>query len=144
MSDKQCTKYKFARLWVNKSDVIVIVKKQRGLIIYMSKEYDNYYNLMERIEDSFPEIDSDICTDLRDNDREYANMWQEIIKMQKAFPVTAKIFDGGDIVSLSAEECKALVRYIGLKHSMENLERRQIYFCGHTDNYAYLKKIGAI
>jgi hypothetical protein len=37
-----------------------------------------------------------------------------------------------------------LVRYIGLQKDMEETERRHIYFRGHTDNFAYLKKIGAI
>jgi len=47
-------------------------------------------------------------------------------------------------ISLTAEEHKALVRYLEIKTEMEDIERKQIYFRGHTDNFAYLKKIGAI
>ena len=110
----------------------------------MSIEQDSYYNLVERVEDAFTEIDSDICADLRDNDGEYAELWREAIKVQDAFPVIREITDSEGAVSLTAEEHAALVRYLGLKHDMENIERKQIYFRGHTDNYAYLKRIGAV
>lgn len=110
----------------------------------MSEIPDDYYNLAERIEDVFEEIDSDTCADLREADSEYKEMWDEVIKLQKDFPVIPKITEGDGAVSLSAEEHKALVRYLGLKNEMENIERKQIYFRGHTDNFTYLKKIGAV
>ena len=68
-------------------------------------------------------------------------MWRETIKLQELFPVIAKVVEGDGAVSLSAEEHKALSRYLDLKNEMENMERKQIYFRGHTDNYAYLKQI---
>jgi len=101
-------------------------------------------NLAECLENSFSEIDSDICAYLRDSDDEYAAMWYEMIGLQRAFPIIPQMMEGDCAVSLSAEEGEALVRYLGLKHSMENIERKKLYFQGHTDNYAYLKKIGAI
>ena len=54
------------------------------------------------------------------------------------------MIEGNGAINLSAEEHKALARYLYLKIQMENVERKQIYFRGHTDNFAYLKKIGAI
>lgn len=105
---------------------------------------DDYYNLAERIEDAFDKIDSDTCVDLRETDSEYTKKWNEIIKLQKDFPVIPKITGGDGAASLSAEEHGALVRYLYLKNAMENIERKQIYFRGHTDNFACLKKIGAI
>lgn len=105
---------------------------------------DDYYNLAERIEDIFDEIDSDTCVDLRDIDSEYTKKWDETIRLKKDFPVIPQITERDGAVSLSAEEHKALVRYLGLKNEMENMERKQIYFRGHTDNFAYLKRIGAI
>ena len=43
-----------------------------------------------------------------------------------------------------AEEHEAYLAYIGLMRQMEDMERLQIYFRGHTDAVAYLKKIKAI
>ncbi len=34
--------------------------------------------------------------------------------------------------------------YMDLGERLEDMERQQIYFRGHTDAVAYLKKIGAI
>ena len=111
----------------------------------MSENQDNHYNLMKRIEDAFPEIDNEICLDLRENNGEYARLKDEIIKLQEDFRNIRHITDGnGGEVSLSAEEHEALVRFLDLKHEMEDMERKQIYFRGHTDNYHYLKRIGVL
>ena len=110
----------------------------------MSAEHDAYYNLAERIDEAFSEIDSDVCTDLRVNDSEYIEMWQEAGKLQKDFPVIKNITEGKGPISLSPEEHEAMARFLMLKNDMENIERKQIYFRGHTDSFAYLKKIGVI
>ena len=36
--------------------------------------HDDYYNLAERINDAFTEIDSDACADLRYSDSEYTEI----------------------------------------------------------------------
>jgi len=100
--------------------------------------------LVQRIEDAFPEIDSDISTDLFKTDNEYAALRQEADRLQQAHPVIERALEGEGEISLTAEEHAALVQYIGLQKDMEENERRHIYFRGHTDNFAYLKKIGAI
>jgi hypothetical protein len=110
----------------------------------MSAEHDAYYNLAERIDEAFTEIDSDICTDLREKDSEYIEMWQEASDLQKKFPVIPIITEGKGPISLSTEEHEALVRFLMLKNDMEDIERKQIYFRGHTDNYHYLKRIGVL
>lgn len=110
----------------------------------MDAEHDNFRNLAERIENAFIEIDSEICTDLRESDGGYIKMWREALDLQEKFPVISAVTEGGGELRLSAEEHKALARYLSLKHSMENVERKQIYFRGHTDNFAYMKKIGAV
>ncbi|MCL2153876.1 MAG: hypothetical protein FWH57_13180 [Oscillospiraceae bacterium] len=110
----------------------------------MSIEHDACCNLAERLDDVFEEIDSDTCTDLRKNDGEYAEMWHEAIRLKQEFSVIEEVTEGSGALSLSAEEHNALIRYLALSNSMENAERKQIYFRGHMDCYAYLKKIGAI
>ena len=47
---------------------------------------DTYFDLPSRLEDSFPEIDSDIVTDLRKNNEEYAEIQQQISELKKQFP----------------------------------------------------------
>jgi hypothetical protein len=106
----------------------------------MSMEQDSYYNLAERIEDAYPEIDSDITTDLLENNAEYAAMRRETSQMQKEYPVIVKLLEGEGAISLTAAEHEALVRYLDLERQTEDIERKQIYFRGHTDNFAYLKK----
>jgi uncharacterized protein YfbU (UPF0304 family) len=110
----------------------------------MSENREDYYNLVNRIEDAFSEIDSDISTELFHTDTEYAAMRQEADKLQQAHPVIERTLEGVGVISLSEEEHAAFVRYIGLKVQIEEAERRQIYFRGHTDSFAYLKKIGVI
>ena len=110
----------------------------------MSAEQDSYYNLVERIDEAFTEIDSDVCTDLRDNDDEYIEMWREARKLQESFPVIQQITEGKGPISLLAEEHEALTRFLMLKNDMEDIERKKIYFRGHMDCFAYLKKISAI
>jgi len=110
----------------------------------MSIEHGAYCNLADRLDDVFEEIDSDACTDLRNNDSEYAEMWREAIGLKQEFSVIEEVTEGSGAVSLSAEEHEALTRYLALMNSMENIERKLIYFSGHMDCYAYLKKIGAI
>ena len=84
-----------------------------------SLEKTDFYDLVERIKDNFMEIDSDIMVDLKKQDEEYANMCQEMGEMESRYPFI-------------------------LMFEKETIERCQIYFRGHTDGYAYLKKIGAI
>ena len=110
----------------------------------MSAEHDAFYNLAQRIEDAYPEIDSDIITNLNKTDSEYASIRRDAAQIQQDYPVIEKILEGSGPVSLTADEHEALVRYLDLERHIEDAERRQIYFRGHTDNFAYLKRIGAL
>ena len=122
---------------------VSVTENAKGDWLFMGKEYGAYFNLAERIEDAFPETDSNICADLRLNDSRYTEMWQESIRLKECFPVITQIVegDGENAVSLSAEEHKALVQYLDLRFEMEDMERKCIYFRGHTDCYAYLEQI---
>ena len=113
---------------------------------YMSGEHDVYYNLAQRIDNDFGEIDNDTCVDLRKSDGEYIEMWREVCSLQSEYPIIEQITEGAGegAISLSVEERGALARYLMLKHDMENVERKAIYLRGHRDNYHFLKKVGAI
>ena len=52
--------------------------------------------------------------------------------------------EGSGEIRMTAEEHRAYVDYLNLVRQMEDMERQHIYFRGHTDTVAYLKKIKAI
>ena len=52
--------------------------------------------------------------------------------------------EGSGEIRMTAEEHRAYVDYLNLVRQMEDMERQHIYFCGHTDAVAYLKKIKAL
>jgi hypothetical protein len=101
-------------------------------------------DLVARIGDTFPEIDGGVAVGLRKTDKNYAALWRETLKLQEDYPAIVKAFEGRGGVSLNADERHALLRYLDLKRMMEDAERLHIYFRGHTDGFAYLKRIGAI
>jgi hypothetical protein len=110
----------------------------------MDANHEFYQSLPDRIKDSFPEIDSDIATDLRKRDEDYLALFRESDRLQREFPIIMSVLEGEGEISLTAEEHAALVRYLAVQQEMEDAERRHIYFRGHTDSFAYLKEIGAI
>jgi hypothetical protein len=103
-----------------------------------------YQSLPERIKDSFSEIDSEITAELRKRDEGYLALFRESDSLQTEYPVIMGVLEGEGEISLTAAEHAALVRYLAVKQEMEDMERRHIYFRGHTDSFAYLKEIGAV
>ena len=83
---------------------------------------DTYFDLPSRIEDAFPEIESDITMDLMETNEEYAALNDEISDWKKKHPFIDKV----------------------MKFRAEDMERLHLYFRGHTDAVAYLKKIKAL
>ena len=106
----------------------------------MGAEYDMYYNLAERIDGAFIEIDTDVCSYLRKNDGKYMEMHREAMKLQDDFPVIPQITEGDGDVSLSATECKALARYFKLKMEMENMERKPSIFAATLTTTIFSKR----
>jgi hypothetical protein len=107
-----------------------------------AKDYQR--DLIARICDTFPEIDGGIAVGLRKTDENYAALWRETLKLQEDCPAIVKVLEGSGGASLSADEHRTFLRYLGLKRRMEDAERLHIYFRGHMDGFAYLKRIGAI
>ena len=70
---------------------------------------DTYFDLPSRLEDSFPEIDSDIVTDLRKTSEEYAEIQQQISDLKKRFPCIMKVMEDKGEIHLTAEEHAAFV-----------------------------------
>lgn len=105
---------------------------------------DSYFDLPSRIEDYFAEIDSDIVMDLLNADEDYAALSGRMDKLKTQYPVIDKMNEGNGEIRITADEHRAYVAYLSLVRQMEDMERQHIYFRGHTDAVAYLKKIKAI
>lgn len=105
---------------------------------------DTYFDLPSRLEDSFPEIDSDIVTDLRKTSEEYDEIQHQISDLKKRFPCIMKVMEDKGEIHLTTEEHAAFVQCLRLLRKLDDMERLQLYFRGHTDAVAYLKKIKAI
>ena len=104
----------------------------------------DFCDLVERIKDSFMEIDSDIMVDLKKQDIEYADMCQKLGEMETRYPFILEVTEGSGAISLTAEEHEIVRKYMSRMFEKETIERCQIYFRGHTDGYVYLKKIGVV
>lgn len=105
---------------------------------------NSYYDLAQRIEDNFAEIENDITVDFRENDDEYAALYQKISALKNEHPVISKIMEGDGELTLSTEEHKSVCEYFRLQFRLESMERQQLYFRGHTDCISYLKKVGVL
>ena len=105
---------------------------------------DKFFNLAERLEEQFQDIDGDACEVLGKQDDEYASVVRRINQISKDYPIIDKVTDGEGEISLTAEEHAAFVQYFELWAERDCLERKHLYFCGHTDCLAYLQKIDAI
>ena len=104
----------------------------------------SYLDLPERIKKSFIDIDSDIVTDLRASDAEYAELFKQVSKLKQSHPFIDQVLEGDGDISMTAEEHAAFVKCMSITKRMEDMERQHIYFRGHTDAFAYLKTIRAI
>jgi len=110
----------------------------------MCSEKEPFCDLAQRITDSFPEIENDIVTDLFHTDEKYAALRKEADEMQRTHPFIMEVLEGSKEISLSTEEHGVLAQFLSLSSRIEDIERQQIYFRGHMDSFAYLKRIGAI
>ena len=104
---------------------------------------NSYFDLADRISDSFAEIENDITVDLRKSNEEYYSLYQSIADLKAKNPFIQKVIEGAGGFTLSAEEHEVLANYFRLQFRLESMEREHIYFRGHTDCISYLKKVGA-
>ena len=68
----------------------------------------------------------------------------DISDLKKRFPCIMKVMEDKGEIHLTAEEHAAFVQCLRLSRKLDDMERLQLYFRGHTDAVAYLKRIKAI
>ena len=103
-----------------------------------------YFDLPSRLERDFAESDSKIVMNLYDTNNEYAQLQQQISDLTKKYPFIENVIEGEGEIHISNDEHEVLVQYFKLNRKLSDMERLHIYFCGHTDAVAYLKKSKAI
>ena len=103
-----------------------------------------FQSLSERIMALFPEIDSDTVIDLLHSNDEYQQLHQRKKELMEQCPFISAVMEGDGPISLDEKEHESLTDYLNVVTRMENIERMQLYFRGHTDGFSYLQKIGAI
>ena len=101
-------------------------------------------NLAERMEELFSEINNDIAVNLRHSNEEYSKLYHRRIEILQQYSSVLIAVDGDGGVTLNQEEHKALIEYLRVVEKVDCMERIQIYFQGHADCIAYLKRIGAL
>ena len=105
---------------------------------------ETYLDLPSRLEDAFPEIDNDIMLELRNENEEYAELLQKISDLKQKAPFLTDLLESSGEIRLTAKEHAAFTQYLHLVRQRDDMERQQIYFRGHTDAVAHLKKIKMI
>lgn len=103
-----------------------------------------FSGLVAHIEEDFQEMDSEITTALKETDEEYVALCKHQSELEQRFPFIESALEGKGALNLSAEEHTGLVEYLSVTNEMENRERLNLYYAGHRDCFAYLKKIGVI
>ena len=74
---------------------------------------------------------------------EYTELKAQMEELKRQHPAIGALLEGKGELSFTAEEHEALKEFIRLYMRADNMEREHIYFRGHADGFAYLKKIGA-
>ncbi len=105
---------------------------------------DTYMDMPTRMAESFPEIENDILMDLSSINPEYAELQDQLTQLRAQHPFIPAVLQKAELVQMTAEDHQVLLRYLSLTRQAEDMERLQIYFRGHQDAVAYLKKIKAI
>ncbi len=118
-----------------------IVKENGNGVIPMT---DTYMDMPTRMAESFPEIENDILMDLSSASPEYIELQDQLTQLRTQHPFISAVLQKTEPVQMTAEEHHIFLRYLSLTRQVEDMERLQIYFRGHQDAVAYLKKIKAI
>jgi len=100
--------------------------------------------LFAQLEDMFEEINSNLTVALQGSDEEYAAMQKDRKELAEKFPFIEPMLEDGDGLSLSAEEHAGLQEYLFATIAMEYRERLNLYYAGHRDCLAYLRRISMI
>ena len=102
---------------------------------------NQYTPMIERVSEEYDESDSNMVLELAATDQEYAVLKQQMSELKHRHPFIEKLLEGDGEIQINAQEHEILNRYFRLYLRADNMERKHIYFRGHTDGVSYLKKL---
>ncbi|MEY8378830.1 hypothetical protein AALD22_24330 [Lachnospiraceae bacterium 56-18] len=105
---------------------------------------EQFGNLVKYVEDNFSELENAVLCNLEERDCAYKAVCRQLRHMIEMYPFIAEITEGVGKITISEEEHRVLTDFFKADLEKEELERMQLYFQGHIDGYAYMKKIGMV
>ena len=105
---------------------------------------NDYMDLGHRQEKDFAEMENDVMVDLQESSEGYAALHRQFSQLKAKHPAICELLEGNNEVYLTAEEHAALKQIARLRFRLDDLERRHLYFRGHTDAISYLKLAGVL
>ena len=105
---------------------------------------DLFFDLPQRIEEDYPELENDMLLELRQKDKDYKQVHEQFYTMEEQYPFIMEVLEGKGRITLTEKEHAILLDYLALYRKMDEKERIHIYFRGHTDALAYLKKTSMV
>lgn len=102
---------------------------------------DLFTDLPQRIEGDYPALENEMLLELRKKDKDYEQIHKQFYDMEEQYPFIMEVLEGKGRVVLTNEDHAILLEYLALYRKMDEKERIHIYFRGHTDALAYLKKV---
>ena len=102
---------------------------------------DKYFN--ENI--NFYELFDKVRTELKNNNKEYQELYSEYINILESNYSIQKLIDDEVLENgLSSRECTDLVKLIFLHYDLQEIAEKEIYLKGWRDAYSYFCKLGII
>ena len=105
---------------------------------------DLHSGLISMVDNNFQDLEDAIVAVLPESDKQYADLKARENELKGRFPKIERWLEEKCPLTLSADEHSGLVEYLELNSEMEGIERLAIYYAGHRDCIAYLRKIGAL
>ncbi|MEK3986341.1 hypothetical protein MHB77_23660 [Paenibacillus sp. FSL K6-3166] len=96
-----------------------------------------------QLETIFDEIENEVTRLLR-NRESYLALVHKRSEIKTQYPFIQSIFEGNAGIFSSDNEHRAWLDVKQTYDETERMERMALYFQGHADCYAYLRKIGAL
>ncbi|MCU6711502.1 hypothetical protein M6D81_22655 [Paenibacillus sp. J5C_2022] len=97
----------------------------------------------QQLETIFDEIENEVTRLLRIRES-YLSLVHKRVEIQTQYPFIQSIFEGNAMIFSSDNEHRAWLDVKQTYDETERMERMALYFQGHADCYAYLRKIGAL
>lgn len=105
--------------------------------IHFETFVDIYSNIFQEY------LSSVIAEQARENETCRARQ-NEIENLYEKYPKVLNVLDMEKAAALNEEECAALIRVLGLKSRLADMEMESVYFRGCYDSVGYLKKAGIL